>query len=445
MRRIMKMALVLVFTVCVLALSAAAAKVDYRFEPVEDYGYDLVMNVQADTAISTFATNIIFNTNKLALVDGSYNVVAPTDETAGEAFYAINHSTSRNPIQYIIMPVRYTAKEPAGMYMVELACGQESVTAAKLDFANGFDVAALAFSLVGDTQLTDITPDDLKIEMIFLGVHNEAKDVYGYNSPDANLVVEYTNSAVTEPKTETITVPAGSSVYFQDGTHNTYDVETQVEINVDNAGYVVVNTGYTAQTIYKVADGALTTASTNALLGSDYTEIRTREPAGVRYKAIVTDAGRDALAVKEYGFLVAVETSKLEAGYHLDMDLVAEGKAKKGVAFNETTNIVFNYDAAAEATTFTAVVHGVDTTSKAQLTTPIAVRSYMITADGAVVYGKITRSTVYDTAVAIKTAGGEAYTANKDFIDAVIKTVEPDEEPVDTKDNFIDISDLYAD
>ncbi len=426
--------------ICMFAISASAeVAIDYRFEavPEAENVYDLVFSSTTNFPVAGSALRFTYDPEVFTPVrqDNNQTVETVSALTKSQIAVPVNYEFEGIDCPYKADPLLWDGNS------VEIVLQQTEDEIAELyPYSTGLDYIRIRFKLVGKGSMKDVTSEDFNITMGYLTHYTDAANTYGFGEGNgAKTPVTPTITYYTE-KIDKITAPAGSTVYFQDGTYKTYQAETEIDIDLNIPGYVVINTGYTAQKIYKVSGAAITSAPDNALLGSDYTEIRTKEPAGVRYKAVITDEAREetALAVKEYGFIATAETANLSKDYYLDMALVEEGKAIKGVAFDANTNKVFSYDAIAEATTFTAVVHGVDQTNAAQLTTVIAVRSYMITGNGKIVYGEVTKSTVYDTAKAVKAAGGSAYDENKEYIDNVIKTVE-----TNAKDSVMDIGGLY--
>lgn len=259
-----------------------------------------------------------------------------------------------------------------------------------------------------------------------------------------------------EPTVSTISVAAGSTVYFVDGTAMLFNEDTEVEVPAE-AGLIYVNTGYDAHTVYAVdAEGVPTkvTGLDNAILGSAGANIRTSGVQGIRFRASVSNTAKDlGLAtseyeIAEYGFIVTAETNKTGFDSNSDflgMNLVEAGKAKKGVAYNKAdgTDIVFAEET--DSTIFTNVVKNIPLT-KSALQANIVSRPYYIVTDGAtetVLYGELTKKSVYGVAVAIKEAAGADYTDNKDYIDSIISIVEDTQVAELTTEIAIDVTKLY--
>ena len=250
--------------------------------------------------------------------------------------------------------------------------------------------------------------------------------------------VPFTYTITTDDRIDysSISVPANSTVYFTDGTSKAYDDEAIVRVPKAE-GYIYVNTGFDAHTVYYVdADGVPTeiTVLDNALLAFNGANIRTNGVQGIRFKASVGNTAKALSAdnsnyeISEYGFIVTAETEKTglkNEFYTLDMALVNDGKAVKGVAYNksDSTDIVYALDD--DRTVFTVVLKNIPLVSRA-LTTTVVTRPYYILSDGeneTVIYGEITKRSVYDVARAIKNAGGTDYTDNKDYIDNIMEIV----------------------
>ena len=303
-----------------------------------------------------------------------------------------------------------------------------------------FDVASVAFILPEGKTAADIKADDFKIDVVYVGC---GSNEYAYNDPSIKNPLTFTNNVVPST-TAKITVPAGSSVVFQDYTQAAYEAETEVDVDITTDGFVVVNTGYTAQTVYQVANGSIAKVGNfeDGLLGYANTDIRADSKyQGIRFHSFITDIARteaDDNKIVEYGYVVTAESKKnaLSANYELNMSMVDAGKAFKGVAFDAKTNIVFKKND--DNTEFTGLVVGIPMT-KDGLNTVIAARPYYKTQSGKYVYGKMTRKTVAETAKAIKAEGGETYNNNKDYIDKILSTVAEDFTEIS-----IDVSELYA-
>lgn len=254
--------------------------------------------------------------------------------------------------------------------------------------------------------------------------------IEAFNSDkDPNTLTIVNKVVESKPDVLTISVKKDDIVYFQD--------DSVVKITEDNDkyplpskddGYVVVNTGFTAQKLYKVTSGAITevTSNENGVLATDSASLRKDSVAtGLRFKSSFATALKNT--VKEYGYLVTVESAynALPADYVLNMDLVTAGKAKKGVAFNKAdgTDIYFNVDGA--RTIVTAVATNIPLTKDA-VTTNIVARPYYELEDGTIVYGETVKRQAAEVAQKIKAEDAETYAKYKDYIDAIVALVAED-------------------
>ena len=253
-----------------------------------------------------------------------------------------------------------------------------------------------------------------------------------------------------------ITVPEDSAVYFVNGQRMYYDDETEINVPKQE-GYIYVNSGYDAHVLYRVNEnGTLFEVSEfdDAILGFDGASIRTTGVQGIRFRGSVSDSSKqlsltdDDYEIKEYGFVVTAEndeTGLKDTEYTLDLNLVCDGKAVKGVAYNKENGTDIIYDVTDERTVFTGVLKNIPQTSDA-LMTRIASRPYYILSDGnneTVIYGEITIRSVYGVARAIKDIGGKDYTDNQEYIDNILKIVTTALDN-DEKTTFVDITALYA-
>ncbi len=431
MKKSFKIVLFSLVATFVLAVSAMAVSVDYRIEAVENQTdiYNVVVNLKADEGITTFATKMTFNNSVFVPVDSDEYTEIALDEVADEPIYCI--PSGKN--SYDLQINQWTTKETSTT--LEIAC--TSTKSSKFDFATGFDIASITLKKKSDAKLT---ASDFKIDVVYVGC---GSNEYAYNNSSIKNPLTFTNNVVPST-TAKITVPAGSSVVFQDYTQAAYEAETEVDVDITTDGFVVVNTGYTAQTVYQVANGSIAKVGNfeDGLLGSANTDIRADSKyQGIRFHSFITHIARteaDDNKIVEYGYVVTAESKKnaLPANYELNMSMVDAGKAFKGVAFDAKTNIVFKKND--DNTEFTGLVVGIPMT-KDGLNTIIAARPYYKTQGGKYVYGKMTRKTVAETAKAIKAEGGDTYTNNKEYIDNILSIVAEDFTEIS-----IDVSELYA-
>ena len=290
--------------------------------------------------------------------------------------------------------------------------------------ANNLVVFEMYFKYADGKSAADVKADSFVVDYVHYA--NGSNHYYGEADASANDIV-FSNDIV--PKDLTISVKKDDIVYFQD--------DSVVKITEDNDkyplpskddGYVVVNSGFTAQKLYKVTSGAITevTSNENGVLATDSASLRKDSVAtGLRFKSSFATALKNT--VKEYGYLVTVESAynALPADYVLNMDLVIAGKAKKGVAFNKAdgTDIYFNVDGA--RTIVTAVATNIPLTKDA-VTTNIVARPYYELEDGTIVYGETVKRQAAEVAQKIKAEDAETYAKYKDYIDAIVALVAED-------------------
>lgn len=290
--------------------------------------------------------------------------------------------------------------------------------------ANNLVVFEMYFKYADGKSAADVKADSFVVDYVHYA--NGSNHYYGEADASANDIV-FSNDIV--PKDLTISVKKDDIVYFQD--------DSVVKMTEDNDkyplpskddGYVVVNSGFTAQKLYKVTSGAITevTSNENGVLATDSASLRKDSVAtGLRFKSSFATALKNT--VKEYGYLVTVESAynALPADYVLNMDLVIAGKAKKGVAFNKAdgTDIYFNVDGA--RTIVTAVATNIPLTKDA-VTTNIVARPYYELEDGTIVYGETVKRQAAEVAQKIKAEDAETYAKYKDYIDAIVALVAED-------------------
>lgn len=290
--------------------------------------------------------------------------------------------------------------------------------------ANNLVVFEMYFKYADGKSAADVKADSFVVDYVHYA--NGSNHYYGEADASANDIV-FSNDIV--PKDLTISVKKDDIVYFQDDSvvKMTEDND-KYPLPSDKDGYVVVNSGFTAQKLYKVTSGAITevTSNENGVLATDSASLRKDSVAtGLRFKSSFATALKNT--VKEYGYLVTVESAynALPADYVLNMDLVTAGKAKKGVAFNKAdgTDIYFNVDGA--RTIVTAVATNIPLTKDA-VTTNIVPRPYYELEDGTIVYGETVKRQAAEVARKIKAEDAETYAKYKDYIDAIVALVAED-------------------
>lgn len=443
MKRTVKVILAAAFMACMLAVSAFAANsasVNYSISPVDGYenAYDIYINIKSDVPVGTFKAIVSYNNEILVPVNASTYKAVDVSKKGFASKPIVMIEDEETALAYTLSEYTWTANETK----TTLTTTMYSTDNADFPYAS-FNIAKISFVLAEGKTKADITAKDFTIDMLGIISGEDASVKFTYNDPRYTDNLTFTNNVVPST-TAKITVPAGSSVVFQDYTQAAYEAETEVDVDITTDGFVVVNTGYTAQTVYQVANGSIAKVGNfeDGLLGYANTDIRADSKyQGIRFHSFITDIARteaDDNKIVEYGYVVTAESKKnaLSANYELNMSMVDAGKAFKGVAFDAKTNIVFKKND--DNTEFTGLVVGIPMT-KDGLNTVIAARPYYKTQSGKYVYGKMTRKTVAETAKAIKAEGGETYNNNKDYIDKILSTVAEDFTEIS-----IDVSELYA-
>jgi len=461
MKNTIKYLIACVLLVAIASISAMAIDVNYSISEYDAAAnqHDVYITVNNDGGcLMTFTTKFTFNNEKLILADCSEYLPIELTEGVVESdapVFPAEVKSGKKTYSYNVQDYSWTTTGNKTTALITLYVG-DTTTAEYFDHS-ALDICSVSFNLGEGVAYEDIAPEDFTVDYIYISDYNYGE--FGYNEPTVATSVEFTNEVVTEvvvDEPETISVAAGSWVYFVDGTAVLYNEDTEVEVPAE-AGLIYVNTGYDAHTVYAVdAEGVPTkvTGLDNAILGSAGANIRTSGVQGIRFRASVSNTAKDlGLAtseyeIAEYGFIVTAETNKTgfdSNSAFLGMNLVEAGKAKKGVAYNKAdgTDIVFAEET--DSTIFTNVVKNIPLT-KSALQANIVSRPYYIVTDGeteTVLYGELTKKSVYGVAVAIKEAAGADYTDNQDYIDNIISIVEGTQVAELTTEISIDISKLY--
>ena len=427
MKKTLKFVLIAALGASALAIAAfAAVDVNYYLDEVDAAKgqYDLYININSDLPIGTFATNFTFNNELLMPADDTYT---PIDISAAStkddtSIYPAEVKVGKKTYSYALADNTWkTTGNKTQFWLAAYSTDADKFTSTDLN------VVSITFKLADGKTVADITESDFVIDMIY-AVNSEGTR-YGYKEPNATETAAFKNNVVPKSTELTISVKKDDIVYFQD--------DSVVKIAEDNGkyplpskadGYVVVNSGFTAQKLYKVTSGAIAevTSNENGVLATDSASLRKDSVAtGLRFKSSFATALKNT--VKEYGYLVTVESAynALPADYVLNMDLVTAGKAKKGIAFNKAdgTDIFFDVDGA--RTVVTAVATNIPLTKDA-VTTNIVARPYYELEDGTIVYGETVKRQAAEVAQKIKAEDAETYAKYKDYIDAIVALVAED-------------------
>ncbi len=430
MKKTLKLFLVMTFIVSALVLSVAAAGTPkFTFSLVESTenagGYDVVVHVSSPGGkVNAVQVVLTFNNEILLPADCADYTAVALDKVVDEPVFLAETKVGKKTYTYAL-PADPTWKTSGNKTTVTVDC--YTTDGDKFD-AENLDLMTISFTCAAGKKVSDLKNGDFTVDSLYIadGVNGE----FAYNRPGTPNPVLFENTIVPpEPEDLTISVKKDDIVYFQDDSvvKMTEDND-KYPLPSDKDGYVVVNTGFTAQKLYKVESGAITevTSNENGVLATDSASLRKDSVAtGLRFKSSFATALKNT--VKEYGYLVTVESAynALPAGYVLNMDLVTAGKAKKGIAFNKAdgTDIFFNVDGA--RTVVTAVATNIPLTKDA-VTTNIVARPYYELEDGTIVYGETVKRQAAEVAQKIKAEDAETYAKYKDYIDAIVALVAED-------------------
>ena len=429
MKKTLKLFLVMTFIVSALVLSVAAAGTPkFTFSLVESTetagGYDVVVHVSSPGGkVNAVQVVLTFNNEILLPADCADYTAVALDKVVDEPVFLAETKVGKKTYTYAL-PADPTWKTSGNKTTVTVDC--YTTDGDKFD-AENLDLMTISFTCAAGKKVSDLKNGDFTVDSLYIadGVNGE----FAYNRPGTPNPVSFENTIVPpEPTDLFVKVTAGDIIYFQDDTVATAETTGDYKLPTTENGYVVVNSGFTAQKLYKVESGAITevTSNENGVLATDSASLRKDSVAtGLRFKSSFATALKNT--VKEYGYLVTVESAynALPAGYVLNMDLVNAGKAKKGVAFNKAdgTDIYFNVDGA--RTVVTAVATNIPLTKDA-VTTNIVARPYYELEDGTIVYGETVKRQAAEVAQKIKAEDAETYAKYKDYIDAIVALVAED-------------------
>ena len=429
MKKTLKLFLVMTFIVSALVLSVAAAGTPkFTFSLVESTetagGYDVVVHVSSPGGkVNAVQVVLTFNNEILLPADCADYTAVALDKVVDEPVFLAETKVGKKTYTYAL-PADPTWKTSGNKTTVTVDC--YTTDGDKFD-AENLDLMTISFTCAAGKKVSDLKNGDFTVDSLYIadGVNGE----FAYNRPGTPNPVSFENTIVPpEPTDLFVKVTAGDIIYFQDDTVATAETTGDYKLPTTENGYVVVNSGFTAQKLYKVESGAITevTSNENGVLATDSASLcKDSVATGLRFKSSFATALKNT--VKEYGYLVTVESAynALPADYVLNMDLVTAGKAKKGIAFNKAdgTDIYFNVDGA--RTIVTAVATNIPLTKDA-VTTNIVARPYYELEDGTIVYGETVKRQAAEVAQKIKAEDAETYAKYKDYIDAIVALVAED-------------------
>ena len=423
MKKSIKFLIFAIVLTIMLAVMAFAESVTYTMVPIDEEAghYDLIINAKCtgEGKVLLLTTQFTFNNEILRPADSYADYAEVPLETVT---YEPIVTAESGRVSYDLLDKKWTTEASSTSLLVTAYILPEMVD----QFEADLDVLKISFVLVDGKKITDIKESDFVIDKILL--QTGANGEFGYNEPTIPTELPFENNVPTKTEALTIPVTTGDVIYFQDGTSAVAETTGDYEIPADD-GYVTVNTGYDSQKVYLVESGVVSeqTDLRDGVLGTDASAIRNdRVASGIRFKSSFLTVLKSS--VKEYGYLVTVESdyNDLPEDYELNMALVGSGKAKKGVAYSEADGTDISNGTEAERIVVTMVTTGVPLTKKA-VQTNIVARPYYVLENGAVIYGEPATRQVIEVALAIKKEGGAAYKENKAYIDDIISLVSEEE------------------
>ena len=156
---------------------------------------------------------------------------------------------------------------------------------------------------------------------------------------------------------------------------------------------------------------------------------------GIRFKAAIAPSAKEKLdeigfiATREVLLPVLDETAGTYDYTALDFGYLGKEAQKEedaplyvyGVAYNKAEGVdIINGDGADGSIIYTAVMKGIPLANKNE---KIVVRSYVkfgVNGNAVTIYSTPEATSLYETAKAVKDAGGEAYENNKAYIDSIV-------------------------
>ena len=415
----------------VLTLAASAiATIDYDLVSIDESAgtYKVVATItNKDGFFSSFKSDVTIDTSVLVPVSKTKFTAAPitTNNMVKTPVKEMSYYDEDNEED---ITASHTPASPTWTVSGTFAklVVEEYVTVKTIP-ANNLVAYEIYFKLADGKTVSDIKADTFVIDYVKYADHTTKEETYNHPTETNTLTVN--NNVVPSESTDLfVKVTAGDIIYLQDDTTVKAETTGDYKLPSTKDGYVVVNTGFTAQKLYKVESGKITevTSNENGVLATDSASLRKDSTAtGLRFKTSFLTSLKDS--VKEYGVLVTVESKKnnLPDDYVLNMALVNAEKAKKGVSFNKADGTDIYYDVDGARTIVTAVATGIPLTKDA-VTTNIAARPYYELEDGTIIYGETVKRQAAEVAQKIKNEDAETYAKYKDYIDQIIALVAED-------------------
>lgn len=375
-------------------------------------------------------TKVKFNNEKIIPVDW-YDGTVPT-YTGEAAEYSFkfnsfkNGRTSTGELQRPRYPV-WTINGADSEVIVELYW--PSLDTYPITASNTM-IYEMYFKYADGVTEADLTADDFNV--YYMKYANGVDNYYGYSDESRNNII-LTNNVVPEAVVLTIPVTVGDKIYLQDGSVKTAATTGDYEVSA-TVGYVVVNTGKTAQKTYYVDGKTATQVHTNGVVAYEEFHIRGplelyqgEERKGLRFGKL----GHNPLSrtvesheVTEVGVLMTTESSKvlgfIGSADNITMDMAATYPAyvKYGYALGNGYNRFFNTEED-DLHLFSAVMYNIPL-SKKNVQTNIVCRPFYKVGD-TYIYGETLKATLYD--VAVEVAASEQFKDYDDEMKAYINEI----------------------
>ena len=380
-----------------------------------------------------------------------YSIIKPVNKTSFAAIDIATSTTSKAPLN------RFTYYSESEGDDVTASWAQVvwsvSGNTAKLIYdiyitpddavANDSVVFEMTVKFADGKKPSDLTEESFVVDFI---QYANGKNNYYDSKDETKTGIVFTNNVIPSEEETNITVPAlmGDIIYYQDGEVAGADEDGDYSVPA-TAGYVVINTGKTAQKTYYIDGKTATLVHENGVLGSDDISLRDRrltsdgfDKNGMRFNLAHNPAGRtvENHAIVEVGFIMTAETTKVLTAcgedYVLDINMANKNigteekpvyAAKKGAAYKADGSVNHNFNTENDSLwQIAGVFYGIPITSEGVNTTIVS-RPYYVTSDGTYVYGELVKATLYDVAKAIyedKDNFDAASESMKSYIEEVI-------------------------
>ena len=464
--------LVVAIAATVLAISASAAVTTLDLVPYDETNnqWEVTFHINleldesvTDSHVNTFAAYFFFNPEKLVLCDTAYNEITDYYSAGITPVYCYPVKSGRNEYSYSVIPSNTNGV--SNMWIPQengTVRGYVTVNTLQEYFdSNDNLMFSVAFKFADGVTKDDLVASDFVVQQLY--AEDTYTGTYGYKYQDPSAIdteMDCVNNVVPEATVITIPVQAGDKIYMNgDGTFVTAEEACDYVVPA-NAGYVAVNTGYTAQKTYFVDSTSATLVHENGVLirdgqynvraskSSDEAEYG-EDRSGLRFFMDHAIAGRtvENHEIVEVGYVMTAESNKVinnngkGENYILDMNMVDSGFANSGYAFNTDNGTDFAFETGDDTYIITGVFYNIPMNA---VQIPIAARAYYRVGD-TYIYGEVTKTTLYEEAVKIKEGNFDSLTEEaQDYINEIIAQVDGEETPIVEDEVIIDITGLYG-